>query len=98
VGGEDKVAKVPVSEVRTHNLVVSKKAYAQLDLIGKGGSSHVYRITNNANETYAIKRVSLDKTDAETMSRYTNKIALLKCLSGNSRIIRLVDSEVKPGP
>ncbi|KAI9509222.1 kinase-like domain-containing protein [Russula earlei] len=53
---------------------------------------------NNANEIYAIKRVSLDKTDAETMSGYMNEIALLKRLSGNSRIIRLVDSEVKPGP
>jgi len=97
-GGEDEVAHVPVSEVRTRNLVVSKKAYARLDLIGKGGSSRVYRVMNNANEIYAIKRVSLDKTDAETMSGYMNEIALLKRLSGNSRIIRLVDSEVKPGP
>jgi len=77
---------------------VSKKAYARLDLIGKGGSSRVYRVMNNANEIYAIKRVSLDKTDAETMSGYMNEIALLKRLNGNSRIIRLVDSEVKPGP
>ncbi|KAH9950557.1 kinase-like domain-containing protein [Amylocystis lapponica] len=53
---------------------------------------------NNANEIYAIKRVSLDKTDAETMSGYMNEIALLKRLEGNSRIIRLVDSELKPGP
>ena len=50
------------------------------------------------NEIYAIKRVSLDKTDAETMSGYMNEIALLKRLEGNSRIIRLVDSEVKAGP
>ena len=47
---------------------------------------------------HAIKHVSLDKMDVETMSGYTNEIALLKRLSGNSRIIRLVDSEVKPGP
>jgi serine/threonine-protein kinase TTK/MPS1 len=96
--GEEDVAHVPVVEVRTRNLVVSKKAYARLDLIGKGGSSRVYRVMNNANEIYAIKRVSLDKTDAETMNGYMNEIALLKRLNGNSRIIRLVDSEVKPGP
>jgi serine/threonine-protein kinase TTK/MPS1 len=96
--GEDDVAHAPVAEVKTRNLVVSKKAYARLDLIGKGGSSRVYRVMNNANEIYAIKRVSLDKTDAETMSGYMNEIALLKRLNGNSRIIRLVDSEVKPGP
>jgi serine/threonine-protein kinase TTK/MPS1 len=96
--GEDEVAPASVPEVKTRNLVVSKKAYARLDLIGKGGSSRVYRVMNNANEIYAIKRVSLDKTDAETMSGYMNEIALLKRLSGNSRIIKLVDSEVKPGP
>ena len=53
---------------------------------------------NNANEIYAIKRVSLDKTDPETMSGYMNEIALLKRLEGNSRIIRLIDSEVRRGP
>ena len=77
---------------------MNKKAYARLDLIGKGGSSRVFRVLNHANELYAIKRVSLDKTDAETMSGYMNEIALLKRLEGNSRIIRLIDSEVKAGP
>lgn len=77
------------------NLVVNKKIYARLDMIGKGGSSRVYRVMNSANEIYAIKRVSLDKTDSETMSGYMNEIALLKRLKGNSRIIRLVDAEMK---
>lgn len=77
---------------------MNKKAYARLDMIGKGGSSRVFRVLNHANELYAIKRVSLDKTDAETMSGYMNEIALLKRLEGNSRIIRLIDSEVKAGP
>jgi serine/threonine-protein kinase TTK/MPS1 len=53
---------------------------------------------SQANELYAIKRVSLDKTDAETMCGYMNEIALLKRLDGNSRIIRLIDSEVRAGP
>ncbi|KAH7884972.1 kinase-like domain-containing protein [Phlebopus sp. FC_14] len=53
---------------------------------------------NSANEIYAIKRVSLDKTDAETMNGYMNEIGLLKRLEGNNRIIQLFDSEVKAGP
>ncbi|EGN97999.1 hypothetical protein SERLA73DRAFT_169084 [Serpula lacrymans var. lacrymans S7.3] len=53
---------------------------------------------NSSNEIYAIKRVSLDKTDAETMSGYMNEIGLLKRLDGNNRIIQLFDSEVKAGP
>ena len=79
-------------------LQVNRRAYARLDLIGKGGSSRVFRVLNHVNELYAVKRVSLDKTDAETMSGYMNEIALLKRLEGNNRIIRLIDSEVKPGP
>lgn len=77
---------------------VNRKPYARLDMIGKGGTSRVFRVLNGANELYAIKRVSLDKTDAETMNGYMNEIALLKRLDGNSRIIRLIDSEVKAGP
>lgn len=53
---------------------------------------------NHTNEIFAIKRVSLDKTDSDTMGGYMNEIALLKRLDGNGRIIRLFDSEVKPGP
>ena len=67
-------------------------------MVGKGGSSRVFRVLNHANELYAIKRVSLDETDPDTMSSYMNEIALLKRLEGNSRIIRLIDSEVKAGP
>ena len=83
--------------MKTRNLVVNRKPYARLDMIGKGGSSRVYRVMNAQNEIYAIKRVSLDKTDEETMGGYMNEIALLKRLEGNSRIIRLFESEVKPG-
>ena len=90
---------VPIAApVRNHNIVVNKKVYARLDLLGKGGSSRVYRVMNAANEIYAIKRVSLDKADAETISGYMNEIGLLKRLEGNNRIIQLFDSEVKAGP
>lgn len=79
-------------------LQVNKKIYARLDMVGKGGSSRVYRVMTAQNEVFAIKRVSLDKTDADTMSGYMNEIALLKRLDGNNRIIKLVDSEVRAGP
>jgi hypothetical protein len=77
---------------------VNKKVFIRLDVLGKGGSSRVFRVMNTANEIFAIKRVSLDKTDAETMNGYMNEIALLRRLDGNHRIIRLFDSEVKSGP
>ncbi|KAF9049655.1 kinase-like protein [Hymenopellis radicata] len=55
-------------------------------------------MNGSTHEIYAIKRVSLEKTDADTMSGYMNEISLLKRLEGNSRIIRLLDSELKAGP
>lgn len=69
----------------------------RLDLLGKGGTSRVYRVMDNSQEMYALKRVSLDRTDPESMNGYMNEIALLKRLDGNNRIIRLIDSEVKAG-
>ncbi|KAI0335853.1 kinase-like protein [Cubamyces sp. BRFM 1775] len=74
---------------------VNKKAYARLDMIGKGGSSRVFRVMNGANEIFALKRVALDKADADTIAGYMNEIGLLKRLDGNARIIRLLDSEVR---
>jgi serine/threonine-protein kinase TTK/MPS1 len=67
-------------------------------MIGKGGSSRVYKVLSHSNQMFAVKRVSLDRTDQETMSGYMNEISLLKRLEGNHRIIRLIDSEVKAGP
>ncbi|KAF5382419.1 hypothetical protein D9615_002978 [Tricholomella constricta] len=88
----------PVPQTQQRHFIVNKKVYARLDMIGKGGSSRVFRVLASAGGLYAIKRVSLDKTDAEAMSGYMNEIALLKRLDGNSRIIRLIDSEVRSGP
>ena len=80
---------------RQKPLIVNKKVYHRLDMIGKGGSSKVYRVMNSSNEIYAIKRVSLDKTDDETINGYMNEISLLRRLEGNRRVIRLIDHESK---
>ena len=64
-------------------------------MIGKGGSSRVYEVLSHSNQMFVVKRVSLDRTDQETMSGYMNDISLLKRLEGNHRITRLIDSEVR---
>lgn len=74
---------------------MNKKPYARLDMIGRGGTSRVYRVMNQQNEIYAVKKVSLDRTDTDSIQCYMNEIALLKRLNGNHRIIRLIDSEVR---
>jgi serine/threonine-protein kinase TTK/MPS1 len=76
---------------------VNNRIYIRLDLIGKGGSSRVYRVMNSANEVFAIKRVSLEKTDDDAIVGYKNEISILKRLAGNQRIIRLHESELQQG-
>ena len=76
-------------------MLVNRKPYTRLDMIGKGGSSRVYRVMNQANEIFALKRVTINDKEEETMDGYINEIQLLKRLDGNQRIIRLVDSEVR---
>jgi serine/threonine protein kinase len=68
--------------------------YLKLDCIGKGGSSRVYRVLGEDMQTYAMKRVRLNRMDASSISSYSNEIALLKKLSGHRHIIRLVAAEV----
>lgn len=75
---------------------VNKKPYSRMDMIGKGGSSRVYRVMTGNHDIFALKRVQLDRVDPDTVQGYMNEIALLKRLEGNQRIIRLIDSEVKP--
>ncbi|KAH9933113.1 kinase-like protein [Epithele typhae] len=90
-------AVAPVLASSSRMLTVNKKHYNRMDMIGKGGSSRVYRVTNSSHEMFALKRVTLDKVDQDTMQGYLNEISLLKRLEGNPRIIRLYDSELKQG-
>ena len=94
---QDGIVPGPQTVGKNAQLIVNKKTYARLELIGKGGTSKVYRVMNGYNEVYAMKRVALDRTDQDAMSGYMNEIALLKRLDGNKRIIKLVDSEVRSG-
>ncbi|GJJ11741.1 hypothetical protein Clacol_005979 [Clathrus columnatus] len=87
----------PIQVTGAKAFQVNGRTYGKLDMIGKGGSSRVYRVITPSNEIYALKRVSLDRTDQETMQGYMNEIALLRRLDGNDRIIRLIESEVKGG-
>jgi hypothetical protein len=85
----------PAAPVAPRTIVVNKRVYHRLDLVGKGGTSRVYRVMSDKNEILAIKRVALDRADEETIQGYRNEISLLKRLEGNNRIIRLVDSETR---
>lgn len=73
-------------------------AYERIGVLGKGGSSRVYSVLcPNKRVVYALKRVALDRADAETYQSYTNEIELLKRLRGHDRIIQLVDDQITIG-
>lgn len=73
--------------------------YERIGTLGRGGSSKVYSVLcHTTRAMYALKRVALDRADAEAYQCYTNEIELLKRLRGHDRIIRLIDHQISFGP
>lgn len=69
--------------------------YERLGVLGKGGSSKVYSVLCPTKRVvYALKRVGLERADAETYQSYTNEIELLRRLRGHDRIIQLIDHQI----
>ena len=84
-------------------ITLNGKSYLQLNVLGKGGSSCVYRVLSlnggaDASQLYAYKKVDVrgsgDDSDA-VFDSYVNEINLLKKLKGSSPyIIDLVEAEI----
>ncbi|EMR11644.1 hypothetical protein PNEG_00083 [Pneumocystis murina B123] len=73
---------------------VNSKPYNRLDLIGRGGSSKVFRVMDQNHKMFALKKVHFDKADKSAIVNFKDEIELLKKLSGHERIIKLYDSEI----
>ncbi|GAA6063688.1 hypothetical protein JCM10212_003355 [Sporobolomyces blumeae] len=77
------------------NIIVNGKAYHRAGILGRGGSSKVYRVIAAANsEICALKKVDT-RNDAESRASFINEITLLKKLAGKPEIIQLYDAEVQ---
>lgn len=77
---------------------VNGAPYERVGVLGKGGSSKVYSVICPAKRViYALKRVTLERADAETYQSYTNEIELLKRLRGHDRVIQLIDHQITFG-
>ena len=81
------------SKKRT-TLKVNGKYFTRLDVIGRGGSSRVYRVMAENSRMLALKRVSLDNADETTVRGFKGEIDLLKKLKGVDRVISLIDYEL----
>ncbi|KAK9459072.1 kinase-like domain-containing protein [Lipomyces oligophaga] len=86
-----------VSNKKPRNSVtVAGKTYQRLELIGKGGSSKVFKVQlAHSTKIYAMKKVTLDEVDDSVISGFKGEIELLRQLSDEKRVVRLVDFEIR---
>jgi tRNA A-37 threonylcarbamoyl transferase component Bud32 len=79
---------------RKNIITVNGTPYLKLTVIGRGGSSKVFKVMGTDNEVYALKRIKLNTTDEREVTNYRNEIKLLESLRGSKYIVNIVDSEV----
>ncbi|GMK59321.1 hypothetical protein CspeluHIS016_0703360 [Cutaneotrichosporon spelunceum] len=89
-------ASTPASAPQTKRVfLVNGEGYDRLGILGRGGSSKVYSVLGHTKRVvYALKRVGLERADAETYQSYTNEIELLRRLRDDVRVIQLIDHQI----
>jgi len=75
-------------------IAVNGKHYMQMDRIGRGGSSAVYRVMAENFRLLALKRVKLEDADEAAVRGYKGEIDLLQKLEKVERVVGLYDWEV----
>ncbi|CAB9522977.1 specificity protein kinase TTK [Seminavis robusta] len=84
----------PEASTEDNIIKVNHVPYVKLGVIGKGGSSKVYRALTKDCSVVAIKKVKLADLDEKAVEGYANEIALLQRLKDNPAIIKMYDSQV----
>ncbi|KAK5655474.1 hypothetical protein OQA88_5745 [Cercophora sp. LCS_1] len=84
----------PANKKRQVLLRVNTRTYTRIDCIGRGGSGKVYRVSAENGKMLALKRVSLENADENTVKGFKGEIDLLKRLAGVDRVIQLIDHEL----
>ncbi|KAM3077474.1 hypothetical protein ACMFMG_006814 [Clarireedia jacksonii] len=79
---------------KRNRLKVNGKVFTRLDVIGRGGSSKVYRVMAENSKIFALKRVSLDDADESAIRGFKGEIDLLRKLESVERVIHLYDYEM----
>ncbi|KAI0426938.1 kinase-like domain-containing protein [Xylaria sp. FL1042] len=79
---------------RRNYMKVNGKCYTRIDSLGRGGSGKVYRVAADNGKMFALKRVSIENADENTVKGYKGEIDLLKKLTKVERVITLFDYEM----
>lgn len=81
---------------RTFN--INNRIYNVIGVIGKGGSSKVFKVLSQENHNvFAVKRVSLKNLDQISLNSFLNEIQMLKRFQSSPYIIKLLDYQLVEG-
>lgn len=79
-------------------ITIGGHLYEKLELIGRGGSSKVYKVRSLiTNRILAIKKVTYDQFDEECVNGFKGEIDLLLKLKNADRVVELVDYAMSEG-
>ncbi|KAK7249334.1 TTK protein kinase [Aureococcus anophagefferens] len=81
----------------TATLEVEGQCYAKLALVGRGGSSKVFRVLGADGRVLALKRIKLRGSEVDHvrgLAGYANEVALLQRLRGKENIVTLYAADV----
>lgn len=82
------------SKKKRSHVLVNGKMFTLRGRLGKGGSSDVYRVMAENDKMFALKKVTLEDCNEDTIRGYKGEIDLLKKLEECDRVVRLFDFEV----
>lgn len=88
----------PVSIPKKKSITINGIQYEKLELLGRGGSSKVYKVKAlSNNKLYAIKKVTFDQFDESCVKGFKGEIDLLIKLKHSDRVVKLVDHAIGDG-
>ncbi|CCF58819.1 hypothetical protein KAFR_0F02220 [Kazachstania africana CBS 2517] len=88
----------PKMSHRQRNVInVNETEYEKIELLGRGGSSKVYKVKGPSNKVFALKRVVFDEFDDSSINGFKGEIKLLNKLRNENRVVKLFDYEMNQG-
>lgn len=81
-------------EKKRNAVRVNGKTFQRMEIVGRGGSSKVWRVMADNGKVYALKRVSMEDADETAVRGYKGEIDLLSKLRGNDRVVQLYEWEM----
>ena len=87
----------PLLSTKNSFVEVNGRTYLRLGVLGRGGSTTVYRIMSQEGELLAYKRIQVQGSEENCVAQcrsYSNEINLLMKLKGSPNIIELLDFSV----